>query len=262
MPYLRAAYEWDWNSQALHVGALYMQSNVNPVSGTFMTDGSMGRDHYTDYAFDGGYQYLGDGTHIVTVQGIYIHENQNLEGTTTAFNNANGTSFGPKSSLNQIRMNVSYWYQNTYGVTFGWQNTWGPANPVLYTTGSRSDQQRQRQAEQQRLHHRGGLGAVRQGGLVGGSLGQPEAGHPVYHLYAVQRRQQKLRRLRSQRERQQYAVHIRLDGVLRRRAVGRGHRSPLTEMFKPFVTRPPGIVDDGTNTAHRAPANVRAIGKL
>ena len=33
-------------------------------------------------------------------------------------------------------MNVSYWYQNTYGVTLGWQNTWGPANPVLYTTGT------------------------------------------------------------------------------------------------------------------------------
>ena len=31
MPYLRAAYEWNWNPQALHVGALYMQSNVNPV---------------------------------------------------------------------------------------------------------------------------------------------------------------------------------------------------------------------------------------
>lgn len=32
--------------------------------------------------------------------------------------------------------NVSYWYQNTYGVTLGWQNTWGPANPALYTTGT------------------------------------------------------------------------------------------------------------------------------
>ncbi len=136
MPYFRAAYEWNWNAQAAHVGALYMQSNVNPVSGTFMTDGSMGRDHYQDYAIDAGYQYLGDGTHIVTVQGIYTYENQNLEGTATSYNNDNGTAFGPKSHLNQIRVNVSYWYQNTYGVTLGWQNTWGPSNPVLYTTGS------------------------------------------------------------------------------------------------------------------------------
>ena len=134
MPYFRAAYEWDWNSQAFHIGALYMQSNVNPVSGVFQTDGSNGRDHYQDYAFDFGYQYLGD-PHTVTVQGIFVHENQNLEGTTTAFNNENGATFGPNSSLNQARVNVSYWYQNTYGITLGWQQTWGPANPVLYTTG-------------------------------------------------------------------------------------------------------------------------------
>jgi hypothetical protein len=136
MPYFRAAYEWDWNSQAAHIGALYMQANVNPVSGVLQTDGSMGRDHYQDYAFDAGYQYLGDGTHIVTVQGIYTYENQNLEGTTTSFDNANGTRFGPRSNLNQIQVNLSYWYQNTYGVTFGWQNAWGPSNPALYTTGS------------------------------------------------------------------------------------------------------------------------------
>lgn len=132
MPYFRAAYEWNWNAQAAHVGAIYMQSNVNPVVGTFMTDGSMGRDHFQDYAFDAGYQYLGDGTHIVTAQGIYTHENQNLKGTTAAFNTANGTGFGSNSTLDQVRVNVSYWYQNTYGVTLGWQKTWGPANPVLY----------------------------------------------------------------------------------------------------------------------------------
>jgi hypothetical protein len=49
---------------------------------------------------------------------------------------ANGTGFGANYSLNQIRANVSYWYQNTYGVTLGWQKAWGPANPVLYGDGS------------------------------------------------------------------------------------------------------------------------------
>ncbi len=132
-PYLRAAYEWNWNSQAAHVGAIFMHADVNPPNGiAFQTDGSMGVDHYTDYAADGSYQYLGDGTHIVTVQGIYTHEVQNLKGTTAFFNADNGTTFGSSSSLNQIRLNASYWYQNTYGATLGWQRTWGPANPVLY----------------------------------------------------------------------------------------------------------------------------------
>ncbi len=136
MPYLRAAYEWDWNGQAFHVGGIYMQSNVNPVSGVFQTDGSLGRDHFQDYAVDAGYEWLGNGTHIFSLQGILTHENQNLEGTTTAFNAANGTAFGPNYSMDQVRLNASYWYRNTYGITLGWQNTWGPANPALYTTGS------------------------------------------------------------------------------------------------------------------------------
>jgi len=132
-PYLRAAYEWDWNDQAAHIGALFMHADVNPPNGiAFQTDGSMGVDHYTDYAVDASYQYLGDGTHIVTVQGIFTHEDRNLEGTTAAFNAANGTSFGSSSSLNQTRLNAAYWYQNTYGLTLGWQRTWGPATPVLY----------------------------------------------------------------------------------------------------------------------------------
>jgi hypothetical protein len=132
MPYLRAAYEWNWNQQSAHIGAIYFQSNVNPTTDTFDSSGANGRDHFRDYAFDAGYQFLGDGTHIVTVESIFTHESQTLEGTTAAFNIENGTTFGANSSLNQVRLTASYWYQNTYGFTVAWQNTWGPANPVLF----------------------------------------------------------------------------------------------------------------------------------
>ncbi len=132
-PYARIAYEWNWNRQSAHVGGLFMRALVNPPTGDpFHTDGSMGADTYTDFAADASYQFLGDGTHIVVVQGIFTHEIQRLKGTTAMFNAANGTSFGPNSHLDQVRLNVSYWYQNTYGLTAAWQKTWGPANPVLY----------------------------------------------------------------------------------------------------------------------------------
>lgn len=134
-PYVRAAYEWQWNNQAAHVGALFMHANVNPGvlnddGSAFISSGAAGQDSYSDYAFDGGYQFLGDGTHIVTAQAIFTHEDQRLDAS------ANGTGFGADYSLNQIRANVSYWYKNTYGATLGWQNTWGPANPVLYSASS------------------------------------------------------------------------------------------------------------------------------
>jgi hypothetical protein len=125
-PYLRAAYEWQWGTSAAHIGTLFMHADVNPAIDTFTTSNANGADHYTDYAFDAGYQFLGDGTHVASVQGIFTHEDQNLRGSSS------GTGYGSNYTLNQIRANASYWYQNTYGATLGWQRTWGPANPVLY----------------------------------------------------------------------------------------------------------------------------------
>jgi hypothetical protein len=101
-PYLRAAYEWDWNGQSAHVGGIYFHSNFNPTVSDFSADGSMGRDSYTDYAVDGGYQYIGDGTHVFSALGIFDHEDQNLVGT---FNG--GGSSQPHNALNQARVNVT-----------------------------------------------------------------------------------------------------------------------------------------------------------
>lgn len=126
-PYVRVAYEWDWGNSAAHVGALFMHADVNPSTDTYVTTAVFGHDHYTDFAFDAGYQYLGDGTHAVTAQTIFTHESQNLRGSANATGSAQSNY-----DLNQIRANVAYWYHNTYGMTLGWQRTWGPANPVLF----------------------------------------------------------------------------------------------------------------------------------
>ena len=180
MPYLRAAYEWDWNQQAFHIGAIYMQSNVNPVSGMFQTDGSLGRDHFTDYVIDAGYQWLGDGNHIVTVLGTFTHEDQNLEGTTAGYNAANGTTFGPKSNFNQVQLNASYWYQNTYGLTLAWQNTWGPANPQLYTTGSDMTNSVNGKPNSNAFIIEADWVPFGKAGLMAAPVGQPETRHPVH----------------------------------------------------------------------------------
>jgi hypothetical protein len=127
-PYLRAAYEWNWGSSSAHVGAIFMHADVNPNIDMPVTNGG---DHYTDYAADAGYQFLGDGTHIITVQGIYTYEDENLRGSAYTAGVA-----GSHYRLNQIRANVSYWYKNTYGLTLGWQNSWGPANPILYVSAN------------------------------------------------------------------------------------------------------------------------------
>jgi hypothetical protein len=126
-PYLRAAYEWNWNGQSAHAGGIFLHSNINPATNTFVSTGALGHDSYTDYAVDGGYQYTGDGTHVASLLGIYDHEEQNLAGSFNA-----GVASQAVNRLDQIRVSCTYYYQQTYGVTVAWQNTTGTANPALY----------------------------------------------------------------------------------------------------------------------------------
>ncbi len=121
-PYLRAAYEWDWNGQEAHVGALFMHADTDPTT----TGAAANQDHYTDYAVDANYRWIGSGTNIFNVAGVFTHESQNLT------ESAAGTGYGSGYGLNQMQLRGSYWYRNTYGLTLSWQRTWGSDNPVLY----------------------------------------------------------------------------------------------------------------------------------
>jgi len=128
IPYVRAAYEWDWGSNAAWIGGTMLHANLNPMLGT-------GQDSYTDYAVDGGYQFLGTGNHTVTVQGIMVHENQNLTATAADYNTANGSNVSAKYGLNTININAQYWYKDTYGLAVGWFAGFGSSNPLAYQTG-------------------------------------------------------------------------------------------------------------------------------
>lgn len=135
-PYLRAAYEWNWNGKSAHVGALFLQADATPLVSPRHGDGTFGTNGFTDFAIDGGFQYFGAGDHSFSTYGIFVHENQSLRASAAASNAANGTSVGSHYTLDQIRLNASYWFQNTYGATVAWQKSWGPANPVLYGPGA------------------------------------------------------------------------------------------------------------------------------
>lgn len=141
-PYARTAYEWNWNEgsatqQSAHVGLIFMNATVNPIDasngqGVPNVTGIYGRDHYTDITIDGGYQFLGDGTHIGTVLAQYTHEWQGLQGSANQHNQLNGSNYGSSYDLNKFELALSYWYMNTYGLTAAWEGTWGTKNPVLY----------------------------------------------------------------------------------------------------------------------------------
>jgi len=124
-PYWRMALQKDWNGHFLAVGHYGMMANVFPSR-----DKSMGAsDRYTDIAFDATYQYMANPKHIFEVKTTYIYEDQKLSYTRLT----NVLNPNAKSYLNTFKFNTSYTFDQTYGVTFGYNNVKGSNVSTLNT---------------------------------------------------------------------------------------------------------------------------------
>jgi hypothetical protein len=121
-PYLRAAYQKDYGDENFEVGAFAMLANVHPAG-----VGGSATDDYSDVGVDGSYQYLGDGTNIITIDARYTHEHQSLGASLVAGNVAN-----THNTLDDLRFDASYVWQNTLGVTVAPFTTWGSRDALLY----------------------------------------------------------------------------------------------------------------------------------
>ena len=131
-PYFRIAYEWKFGNNSVHVGSAAFCARFNPAISNLSSDGSQGHGRYTDFFLDAGYQFVpGAGHYTASVDGFYMHENQHLEGTTVS----SGSS-QPDNTLEESRIAVSGFYDNTYGAAIAWDSLWGSANPALYQQGT------------------------------------------------------------------------------------------------------------------------------
>jgi hypothetical protein len=121
-PYARLAYEWNWNGQTAYIGAIGLYSQIQPgyVSG-------YGTDNYADLDIDGSYQFVGDGTNIVSLISSVIFESQQLNSSY-----AQGLASNKNNTLNEFRLNLQYYYKNTYGAAIGLERIWGSSDPTLY----------------------------------------------------------------------------------------------------------------------------------
>jgi hypothetical protein len=125
-PYGRVAYEWNWNGQSAHVGALGLLADLNPTVAPRRGDGSLGHDRYADIAADAGYQFIGTGRHVATFDVLVLHEDRSLQGSV-----AQGIAGRADAHLNEVSAFATYFFEQTYGVLAGWKNIWGTADPVL-----------------------------------------------------------------------------------------------------------------------------------
>ena len=126
-PYLRVAWQKDYGTQNFEVGAYALLADIYP--GGDMSAGTT--DRYHDLGIDGSYQYIGDSTGIYTVNARYTNEHRNLAASQILLGAAN-----LQGSLNDARLDASYYWHNMIGGTVGVFDTWGSGDSLLYADNS------------------------------------------------------------------------------------------------------------------------------
>ncbi len=124
-PYWRVALQKDWKGHFVSVGHYGMSANVFPGR-----DKSLGAtDNFTDFGFDTTYQYMANPKHIFEIKSTYIYEDQKLSYT----NISNQLNPNARSYLNTFKINAAYTFDQTYGLTFGYNNIKGSNALTLNT---------------------------------------------------------------------------------------------------------------------------------
>ena len=128
-PYLRLNYTWNLPTGMISVGGFGLDvrrglvgadlaGNPIPLAGP--------ADHFRDVGLGATYQYF-HGDHTVTAAGLYVDEQQTLNGTY-----AGGGASNLHNSLQSLNIKGSYWYRTTYGVTLAAFADNGSSDVTLY----------------------------------------------------------------------------------------------------------------------------------
>jgi hypothetical protein len=133
-PYWRGAWQQTWGNNYLEVGTygMFMRSTPNNIQGNPDGNTSVGfRDNYTDVAADFQYdrtipKFRND---ILSIRGIYIHENSSLNASASE---GIGAADRVAHHLNTVKANVEYHFGDRYTGTVGWFNTSGTRDSLLY----------------------------------------------------------------------------------------------------------------------------------
>ena len=122
-PYARIAWQKTLGANNLEIGGFFLDADLNP--GLDRTTGAT--DHYQDLGLDASYQVFAGNGDVMTLNGRYTHEHQDLKAS-QALEGAANTS----QSLEDLRVDASYFWRNKIGLTLGAFDTWGSNDPLLY----------------------------------------------------------------------------------------------------------------------------------
>jgi len=122
-PYVRVAYQKNLGDRNFEVGAFGMAADLYPGR-----DASTGlTDHYADLGVDGSYQLSAARKDVFTLNARYTYEHQRLDASRVL-----GLASNSADSLQDIRLDASYYWRNKIGLTIGAFDTWGSRDDLLY----------------------------------------------------------------------------------------------------------------------------------
>jgi hypothetical protein len=132
-PYWRVAWQQTWGNNYLEAGGygMYMKSTPNNVVGPSGENGGTLTDNYNDIAADVQYdrtipKFRND---ILSLRGVYIHEHSDLNASATE---DLGLAAQVPHHLNTVMANAEYHFGDRYSGTFGWFNTTGTRDALLF----------------------------------------------------------------------------------------------------------------------------------
>ncbi len=123
-PYARIVYQKNYGDQNFAVGGFLFAASIFP--GRVYSAGTT--DRYTDLGLDASYQRNMPEKSTLTLNMRYTHEDQNLRASQIL-----GASQYGSDTLQDFRLDTSYYYRGKVGATVGFFDTWGSRDPVLYS---------------------------------------------------------------------------------------------------------------------------------
>lgn len=121
-PYVRLAWQKQFGSNFVEVGGLFFDAPTEGVDGL----GLLGSNNFMDYGIDANYQY-NNGDHQFAMTTNFLQQQADLSGANDA-----GLASARWNRLNQFRLMGDYYYQNTYGATLSFNDTFGTRDSLLY----------------------------------------------------------------------------------------------------------------------------------
>jgi hypothetical protein len=128
-PYGRVAFQTDVGGGKLELGAFALKANIIPER----DDTSGFSDHYTDWGLDASWQKAIGTNDNLAANFRYVHESLDLQASCDlGLLGEGGVTDCARTSLNEFRGNVSYYWHNKIGLTLGGFSISGPDNADLY----------------------------------------------------------------------------------------------------------------------------------